>query len=162
MAANALLICFVCTGNYFRSPFAEAIFNFHAAQLGADFKWRATSRGLIAKELPSSVDTISPSTAKALAKRGIPLTMARSLPTQMTEEDYNTCTRVICASQIEHLPMVESQFPKRLPQTEFWDVEDVYGTADATPALNKMEKRVLALIRQLGRIPVREPSCIVL
>ncbi len=37
-------LLFLCTGNYYRSRFAELLFNHLAAQVGLD--WRADSRGV--------------------------------------------------------------------------------------------------------------------
>jgi hypothetical protein len=37
-------ILFLCTGNYYRSRFAEILFNWHARQRG--LRWTADSRGL--------------------------------------------------------------------------------------------------------------------
>ena len=38
------IVLFLCTGNYYRSRFAEAVFNSVAARMG--LSWRASSRGL--------------------------------------------------------------------------------------------------------------------
>ena len=38
------VVLFLCTGNYYRSRFAEALFNSVAGKMG--LPWRATSRGL--------------------------------------------------------------------------------------------------------------------
>ncbi len=37
-------VLFLCTGNYYRSRFAEALFNAVAGKMG--LPWKATSRGL--------------------------------------------------------------------------------------------------------------------
>lgn len=37
-------VLFLCTGNYYRSRFAEIYFNWHAPQQG--LLWKAVSRGL--------------------------------------------------------------------------------------------------------------------
>ena len=37
-------VLFLCTGNYYRSRFAEILFNWHATQ--QELNWRADSRGL--------------------------------------------------------------------------------------------------------------------
>ena len=52
------LLLFICTGNYYRSRFAEAVFNHHAKQRG--LPWRAFSRGL----------AIHPADCRALTMRG--------------------------------------------------------------------------------------------
>ena len=44
MSGATARVLFVCTGNYYRSRFAEAVFNHLAAARG--LPWRAVSRGL--------------------------------------------------------------------------------------------------------------------
>ena len=68
-------LLFVCSGNYYRSRFAEAVFNFHAARL--DEPVRAFPRGL-AIHLVAGAGDLSPHTREALNVRGIPLRHTRS------------------------------------------------------------------------------------
>src|SRR5947209_4616021 len=56
-------VLFLCTGNYYRSRFAEAFFNARAPK--ADVPWRAASRGL-AIEL--GVNNPGPMSAAAVAR----------------------------------------------------------------------------------------------
>lgn len=49
MTEETRTILFLCTGNYYRSRHAEAVFNHHAAAVGLG--WRATSRGLALGEV---------------------------------------------------------------------------------------------------------------
>ncbi|MBN2191381.1 MAG: hypothetical protein JW751_01075 [Polyangiaceae bacterium] len=44
MSGNVAQVLFLCTGNYYRSRFAEAVFSHGASQRAVG--WRALSRGL--------------------------------------------------------------------------------------------------------------------
>jgi len=57
---------FICTGNYYRSRFAEAVFNHHAAE--TNLKWQAFSRGVGHPPCPD--DGLSIHTRNALTARG--------------------------------------------------------------------------------------------
>ncbi len=59
---------FVCTGNFYRSRFAEAVFNHEAGHAGLG--WRAFSRGL---RPHLNEGDLSPHTAAALRQRGADL-----------------------------------------------------------------------------------------
>ena len=61
-------ILFICTGNYYRSRFAEAFFNHHAEVRG--LCWRAISRGL-AIERVIEINKLSRFTFTAMLQRGI-------------------------------------------------------------------------------------------
>ena len=57
-------ILFLCTGNYYRSRYAEELFNYHAKNAGLD--WRAFSRGLAERGSPDNVGPMSPFALDAL------------------------------------------------------------------------------------------------
>ena len=59
-------ILFVCSGNYYRSRFAEAVFNHEATR--RNLPWRAFSRGLAIYLVDGD---ISPFTEMELQRRGI-------------------------------------------------------------------------------------------
>jgi len=58
-------ILFLCTGNYYRSRFAEHLFNWLAVKQGLD--WQADSRGLALERGVNNVGAISRYAAEALA-----------------------------------------------------------------------------------------------
>jgi hypothetical protein len=55
---------FLCTGNYYRSRFAEVLFNFVAGKMG--LPWRASSRGLALERGVNNVGPMAVSAVKAL------------------------------------------------------------------------------------------------
>jgi protein-tyrosine phosphatase len=60
-------VLFLCSGNYYRSRFAEDLFN-HAAK-SAGLNWRASSRGLALD--PENIGSVSHFTHQALADRAL-------------------------------------------------------------------------------------------
>ena len=100
-------ILFICTGNYYRSRFAEAVFN-HSA-LRAKLPWRAFSRGLAIEMAPPGA--ISPHTLKRLQSRSIPLAATGPHPQALVEADLRRATRAIAIKEAEHRRMIEMRFP---------------------------------------------------
>ena len=59
----------LCTGNFYRSRFAEALFNSVAGRMG--LTWRASSRGLALERGASNVGPMAASAVKALEALGV-------------------------------------------------------------------------------------------
>ncbi len=150
-------VLFLCTGNYYRSRFAEVLFNSVAGRMG--LAWRATSRGLA---LERGVNNVGPMAAAAVAdlvRRGIrsAADLAR-FPVQATAEDLERADWIVALQHAEHLPLLEERFPAWAARVEFWDV------ADAAGVLPQIEREVLDLAARLiggGRprqpLPPEEP-----
>ena len=140
-------LLFLCSGNYYRSRFAEAVFNFHAEQRG--LAERAFSRGLavhLVKDFPSR---ISPDTVAALSARGIPLTHTSRYPQQLDNTDLARAWRIIALKESEHRVMLDVLHPGWAARVEFWNIHDV--EADSPLAqLPLLEARVCALLDDGG------------
>lgn len=138
-------LLFICTGNYYRSRFAEGLFNHLAAQRG--LPWWAYSRGLNINWIIDNTD-ISPFTEDALQLRQIDLrhTGARRMP--LSWQDLQGADRVIALKRDEHFPMIAHQFPGWEHRVGYWAVHDV---DQATPevALSEIEALVTALLDEL-------------
>jgi protein-tyrosine phosphatase len=138
-------LLFVCSGNFYRSRFAEAVFNFHATRLDAPV--RALSRGL-AIHLVAGAGEISPHTREALGARGIPLRYTGPAPAALTLADLEGARRTIALKEAEHRPLMREQFPDWENRVEYWTIHDIDAAAPAD-ALPRLEERVLTLLQEL-------------
>ncbi len=134
-------VLFVCTGNYYRSRFAEAVLNHHLAAEGRTPC--AFSRGLETWRVIGEGD-LSPFTLRALAARGIDRRHTQPSPVQLTEADLCAATTTVVLDEQEHRPMMRAQFPAWEPRVTYWQVADVDRRA-ADDALSEIERRVRAL-----------------
>src|SRR5262249_41912386 len=101
-------VLFVCTGNYYRSRFAEALFNQKARQV--HLNWRAVSRGL---KLVSSQQGLSPVAQRELSKRGVPEELCKGAPKALAREDLEKSDYIVLMDEAEHRSVLEKQFPAR-------------------------------------------------
>jgi protein-tyrosine phosphatase len=135
-------VLFICSGNYYRSRFAEAVFNAAAHRRGVE--WRAFSRGL-ATHLVASAGEISIYTRFALAARGIALHHTGAMPVQLSREDLERAQRVIALKEAEHRPLMKNLFPEWERRIEYWNVHDLdAATPESTvPGLERLTLQVL-------------------
>jgi protein-tyrosine phosphatase len=114
-------ILFLCSGNYYRSRFAEIYFNWHAEHRG--LPWRAVSRGLALDERNSG--PLSRHTSARLAASGISWAEYLRSPLPVTEADFATADRVVAVKAAEHQAIVEREFPAWRDRVEYWNVHDL-------------------------------------
>lgn len=138
-------ILFVCSGNYYRSRFAEAVFNDAVARRG--LPWRAFSRGLAIHLVDGH---LSPYTELALRKRGIDRTMTGPTRVSLAETDLERAARVIALKEAEHRPLMREQFPHWENRIEYWSVHDL-DCAGPEEALPQIEERVQDIVASLAR-----------
>src|ERR1051326_4132468 len=62
-------VLFLCTGNYYRSRYAELLFNSVAGKMS--LPWKASSRGLALERGVNNVGPIAASAVEALEARGL-------------------------------------------------------------------------------------------
>jgi protein-tyrosine phosphatase len=137
-------ILFICTGNYYRSRFAEALFN-HICTTRA-LPWRAFSRGLavhLAEVLPG---TLSCHTQEELERRGIPLELTGARPTALRLEDLEACCQAYALKEAEHRAYMREQFPDWENRITYWQVHDLdAGTPEeALAAIDHLVHEVIA------------------
>src|SRR5579875_3837421 len=103
-------ILFLCTGNYYRSRFAEVLFNSVADRMG--LSWRASSRGLALERGVNNVGPMAASAVRALEALGVRADEAvtRS-PAQVTADDLESATLIVALKHAEHLPLLQERFP---------------------------------------------------
>ena len=147
-------VLFICTGNYYRSRFAEALFNHHAQRNG--LPWRAFSRGL-ALFFPQG--DISPHVIQGLARRAIDLPNTAANPAALTTGDLEHSTIRVALYEPEHRPMIARQFPGWENRVTYWRVPDL-GEMEPEEATALIETEVLRLVEELKReSEEREERC---
>jgi protein-tyrosine phosphatase len=141
------VVLFLCTGNYYRSRFAEILFNHLARQ--RRMSWRAESRGLDLKIGTRNVGPISVHARDACAARGLALPEPLRMPLAARVEDMDRATLVIALKETEHRPYLSRQFPTWVDRVRYWNVHDL-DMAPACDAMDELDQRVRALARELG------------
>lgn len=139
-------VLFLCTGNYYRSRFAEELFNVLASK--HDLAWRADSAGL--EPTPQNSGPISRHTLAACARLKIGRPATERLPRKVTGPDFVSSDLVIAVKEVEHRPMMERGFPEHLSRVEFWHVHDIDCAAPAD-TIADLEERVADLIDRLRK-----------
>jgi len=137
-------VLFLCTGNYYRSRFAEILFNWTAS--AQRLPWQADSRGLqLHAENPGP---ISPQVVRALGQQGIHVAEPIRFPRRVSESDLQAADVVIAAKEAEHRPLLEHDFGAWVDRVEYWDIHDVevWSPNEALPILTR---RVHDLVRRL-------------
>lgn len=135
-------VLFLCTGNYYRSRFAEALFNSVAGRMG--LPWRASSRGLALERGVNNVGPMAVEAIKALEAMGVGDGDAITrMPAQVTTDDLERADRVVALKRDEHLPLLQERFPPWVEKVEFWHVDD------APEVLGLIEQEVMGLVARI-------------
>jgi predicted translation initiation factor SUI1 len=137
-------VLFLCTGNYYRSRFAEILFNHVAGGMG--LPWKAASRALALERGAGNIGPMAPAAVENLRTRGIRAAadFAR-LPVQATADDFAQAQWIVALKQTEHVPLLQERFPTWTEKVECWDVDD------DPAALATIEAEVLDLTARLIR-----------
>jgi len=154
------VVLFLCTGNYYRSRFAEELFNFRAPAKCPG--WVAASRGVAVDLGGGNVGHIAVQTIQALQSRGVDFDpgFARA-PRQLEIGDINAADHIVALKYSEHFPLMRDRFFSRLSRNdisriEYWDIHDIDLMA-SEKALPLIEERLDDLM-----IRLREESDILL
>lgn len=131
-------ILFICTGNYYRSRYAEIFFNDLASNKGIN--WKADSRGLAANQ-GYNEGAISSFALERLTQHGISPGDPIRFPMQLEEKDLQEADHIIAINRVEHQPMMEKQFPDWAEKVTYWDVADLNIT-DSKNALSAIEDQI--------------------
>jgi protein-tyrosine phosphatase len=141
------VVLFLCTGNYYRSRFAEELWRHLDG--GAPSGWRADSAGLSLAAGFRNVGPISPYTLARLRRHGVWLGESARPPRQVERKEITDAAHVVAVCASEHERMVQELFPDLAARVEYWDVEDVaYRPPEA--ALDQLEARVRELRSRLS------------
>jgi protein-tyrosine phosphatase len=145
-------VLFLCTGNYYRSRFAEEFFNFCAPQDCVG--WTATSRGIAVDHGPNNVGPIAAVTARALQERGINFERDHArFPLQLQLADLEAADHIVALKFAEHFPLMGQRFPAfaasdDASRVEYWRVDDI-DAMTPDEALPLIEAEVYGLMRRL-------------
>jgi predicted translation initiation factor SUI1 len=135
-------VLFLCTGNYYRSRFAEVLFNSVAGKMG--LPWRASSRGLALERGINNVGPMAVAAVKALEARGLrAVADCARLPMQVTLDDLERAAWIVALKLAEHLPLLQERFPAWVEKVEYWQVDD------APEALAMIEREIMDLAARL-------------
>lgn len=137
------LILFLCTGNYYRSRYAEELFNHIAERAGLN--WRAYSRGLAETASPDNVGPMSRFALDALKSKAIDPAGATQFPMPCSQVDFDKAKLVIALKEAEHRPMLERRFPEAAGEVTYWHIDDI-DLAHPADALGRIDQHVQDLI----------------
>jgi protein-tyrosine-phosphatase len=143
-------ILFLCTGNYYRSRFAEELFNHRAPGLG--LAWSATSRALAIERGVNNVGPLSVYTKQALDERGIPARGVDRMPAPCDLSDLESARLVVALKEAEHRPLLRERFRGWEDRVTYWHVDDI-DVASPVEALGEIDRHVDGLIKRLGQGP---------
>lgn len=145
-------VLFLCTGNYYRSRFAEILFNAVAERMR--LPWKASSRGLALERGAGNIGPISQYVLQALEPLGVRAAEAVArFPAQVTLSDLEGAQHIVALKHAEHLPLIQERYAAWAEKVEFWHVDDAPG------ALSQIEREIMDLAaRLIGGGQRREPS----
>jgi protein-tyrosine phosphatase len=147
-------VLFLCAGNYYRSRFAEELFNHGAERDGLD--WRAQSRALALERGTNNVGSMSLFTRYALTEMGVSARGDDRRPQQCTVADLASADLVVAVKEAEHRPLMRERFADWEHRLEYWHIHDI---EDAAPdeALKLHAAEVETLLQRLRKASI-EPS----
>ena len=138
-------VLFLCTGNYYRSRFAEIVFNHEARRRG--LAWQADSRGLDPD--PGNMGPISRHTLQALRQLGIQCPTCERMPQTVSDMDLEAADLIVAVKRAEHHPLLSASFPDWVERVEFWHVDDL-DCAGPEVAIPCLEQLVRELVERLA------------
>lgn len=108
--AKQKTILFLCTGNYYRSRFAEVLFVSVARKMG--LPWNASSRGLALEKGVNNIGPMAMAAIKTLEALGVrDAERCGRSPASATMEELEQADVIIALKHAEHLPLLQERFP---------------------------------------------------
>lgn len=140
-------VLFLCTGNYYRSRFAEHFFNEQARQ--RQLAWQATSRGL--QPSLENLGFMSRHALDRLGSLGMAPPEPLRLPMDLQSSDLMAADLTVAMNEVEHRPLMAVRFPEWTERVRYWKIYDLDVT-DADSGLAAIENAVLALLDELSAL----------
>jgi protein-tyrosine phosphatase len=145
-------ILFLCTGNYYRSRYAEELFNHLAVQSKLD--WEATSRALAIERGKDNVGPIARATVAALVADDISPAGAERMPLSCTADDLSAADVVVAVKEDEHRELLALRYTGWEDRVVYWHVHDV-DMAHPDVALAELKQHVTDLVREIALVEPR-------
>jgi protein-tyrosine phosphatase len=140
-------VLFLCSGNYYRSRFAEIVFNHRARQIG--LPWQATSRGLAEVFGQWNIGPISPHALRKLQEMSIECESTKRNAEHCTLHDLESADLIIALKEAEHRPLMQKRFADYEDDVEYWHVHDVdqISSAEALPQIEQLVEKLIERLR---------------
>jgi protein-tyrosine phosphatase len=116
-------VLFLCTGNYYRSRFAEELFNHRAAEVGIN--WQARSCALAIERGLNNIGPLSPFVLWGLTTRGLSARRVNRSPQQCSTLDLESADYIVALDEVEHRPIMSERFPQWATRIRYWEIGDV-------------------------------------
>jgi protein-tyrosine phosphatase len=142
-------LLFLCTGNYYRSRFAEMLFN--ALVKDSRLPWQADSRGVAIEKGVRNVGPMSRTALSMLHTLGVDVQGTERYPLQVQEHDLLHAQLIIALQEEEHRPLLHERYPAWVERVEYWHVRDVVPTPAYNP-LQEIDTEVRRLIHRLSAL----------
>ncbi|GAB4124538.1 MAG: low molecular weight phosphatase family protein [Roseiflexaceae bacterium] len=141
--ADRQQVLFVCTGNYYRSRYAEHVFNHYAA----GSPWQADSRGF--EPSPLNPGPINATAAQRLAAAGMAPPQFRD-PIRINQADLEQANLIIMLDEQEHRPYMHERFPDWENRVRYWQIADLWAmtTDQALSAIDREVQQLWAELQQ--------------
>lgn len=143
------VVLFLCTGNYYRSRYAEILFNHLASERGLN--WLADSRGLDLALGIDNVGPLSPHARQACAAANLSLPEPLRGPISLCEGDLEGARLVIAVKEVEHRPYLNRLFPTWKERVRYWHVHDLDCAAPEC-AIAEIDALVRGLVDELAAL----------
>jgi len=133
-------ILFLCTGNAYRSRYAEAWFNYLCLQRDVQ-NLRAFSRGL--NVTPGTIQACPgghyPETLERIQSKKIPMMCTGARPVPVTDRDFKIAETVICMYKVEHKPYMDKSWPEA--SSIYWNIPDEFYARRDCPEFEKLPRK---------------------